>query len=79
MLLEVCGSSDSASACVSTSVWCVCVCVCFKMCIILSSLLLVQRQPISAFFSVQLEEFSQHVSEDDATSAGALVPVNSAQ
>ncbi len=78
MLLEVCGSSDSASACVSSSV-CVCVCVFLTMCIMLSSLLLGQRRPISAFSSVQLEEFSQHVSEDDGTSAGALVPVNSAQ
>ncbi len=60
---------------------CVCLCVCgiLTMCIMLSSLLLGQRRPISAFSSVQLEEFSQHASEDDGISAGALVPVNSAQ
>jgi len=47
--------------------------------IMLSSLLLEQRRPISTFSSIQLEEFSQHASENDGTSAGALVPVNSTQ
>lgn len=74
-MLLVCGSSDSTSACVTTA----CVRGFHTLYIMLSSLLLGQRRPISEFSSIQLEEFSQHASEDDGTSAGILVPVNSTQ